>query len=109
MPPIVTIRAVTIGFRGPSLLDNVSGTIDAGQRIGLLGRNGAGKTTFMKLLSGEIEPDHGEIIRSPGVTVALLPQDVPHNLHGTIAEVVSQGLPDDHREPDAIWKGERQV
>lgn len=110
MPPLLTIRELTIGFRGPSLLDGVSCTIEPGQRIGLLGRNGAGKTTFMRLLSGQVESDHGEIIRAPGVKVALLQQDVPQDVQGTIAEVVAQGLPrvdaDDH---DAVWKGEHQL
>ena len=110
MPPLLTIREVTIGFRGPSLLDAVSCTIDPGQRIGLMGRNGAGKTTFMRLLSGQIETDHGEIIRAPGVRVALLQQDVPQDVQGTIAEIVTLGLPradeDDH---DAVWKGQHQL
>lgn len=110
MPPLLTIRELTIGFRGPSLLDAVSCTIEPGQRIGLLGRNGAGKTTFMRLLSGQVEPDHGEIIRAPGVRVALLQQDVPQDVQGTIAEIVARGLPvapeDDH---DAVWKGQHQL
>jgi ATP-binding cassette subfamily F protein uup len=109
MPPLVTIRDVTIGYRGPSLLDEVSTTIESGQRIGLLGRNGAGKTTFMRLLSGQAQPDHGEIILGPQVNVALLPQDVPGHLHGTITEVVTQGLAADHHEHEAAWKAERQV
>ncbi len=45
--PLITIRDLTIRFRGPALLDGVNCTIEPGQRIGLLGRNGAGKTTLM--------------------------------------------------------------
>jgi ATP-binding cassette subfamily F protein uup len=108
MPPLVTIRELTIGYRGPSLLDHVNTQIEPGQRIGLLGRNGAGKTTFMRLLSGQVEPDHGEVLVHPGVTITLLPQDVPNDLKGTIAEVVAKGLPP-HDEHEAGWKGERQI
>ena len=62
---LLKIENLSIGFRGPSLLDNVSAVIEAKQRIGLLGRNGAGKTTLMRLLSGEIDPDHGSISVRP--------------------------------------------
>ena len=58
---LVTIKDLSIRFRGPLLLDGVSCQIDAGQRIGLLGRNGAGKTTFMRILRGDVEPDNGEV------------------------------------------------
>jgi ATP-binding cassette subfamily F protein uup len=106
--PLVTLRDISIRFRGPSLLDNVSCQIDEGQRIGLLGRNGAGKTTFLRILSGEVEPDHGDVVFAPGTKVALLPQDVPQDIHGTIAEVVAQGLPPG-RGPEHAWKDEQQI
>src|SRR6266436_817429 len=96
---LITVRELRIGFRGPPLLNNVSCQIESGQRIGLLGRNGAGKTTFMRILSGEVEPDAGEVSFAPGTTVALLPQDVPSNITGRIRDVVLQGLrhdKDDH-------------
>ena len=81
-----------MGFAGPPLLDRVNCRIEAGQRIGLLGRNGAGKTTLMRLLSGDAEPDHGEIVFAPGTRVALLPQDVPLDWSGSIAEIVAAGI-----------------
>ena len=110
--PLVTVNELSIGYRGPLLLDEVSCQIDSGQRIGLLGRNGAGKTTFMKILSGEVEPDSGEVIVGPYTNVALLPQDVPQGMNGTVADIVALGTrptkiqePDDHPE----WKLEQQV
>ena len=89
---LITINDVSIRFRGPALLDDVSCQIEAGQRIGLLGRNGAGKTTLMKLICGETQPDNGKIIFAPGITTSLLPQDVPHDVSGTIEEVVASGI-----------------
>ena len=56
--PLVTIDDLSIGFRGPLLLDGVSAQVDVGLRIGLLGRNGAGNTTLLRMLSGKIQPDH---------------------------------------------------
>ncbi len=90
--PLVTIRDLTIRFRGPALLDGVDCTIEPGQKIGLLGRNGAGKSTLMRLLMGQVEPDHGTVVWSPGARVAFLPQEVPDNLQGSVEEVVRQGV-----------------
>ncbi len=88
----ITINELSIGFRGPLLLDGVSCQIEPGERIGLLGRNGSGKTTLMRILCGEVEPDAGEVILAPGTRVALLPQHVPQDIHGTVAEVVASPL-----------------
>jgi ABC-type transport system involved in cytochrome bd biosynthesis fused ATPase/permease subunit len=74
--PLITVRDLSVGFRGPLLLDGVTCQIDAGQRIGLLGRNGAGKTTFMRVLCGDLAPEAGEVSFAPGVRLSLLPQDV---------------------------------
>src|SRR5688572_27776090 len=106
---LITVRELRIGFRGPLLLDGVSCQIEPGQRIGLLGRNGAGKTTFLRILSGQVEADYGQVVFAPGTTVSLLPQDVPQDLTGTIEDVVAQGLPaaaDDH---DTAWRAQQQL
>ena len=90
---IVTFRELSVGFHGPLLLDHVDCQIEAGQKIGLLGRNGSGKTTLMRILRGDLPPDAGaKSSGAPGMRVSLLPQDVPQNVSGTIAEVVAQGL-----------------
>src|SRR6187401_1976720 len=104
---LVAVKELRIGFRGPLLLDGVSCQIESGQRIGLLGRNGAGKTTFLRILSGQIEPDRGTVDFAPGATVSLLPQDVPLHLTGTIHDVVAQGVlvPSDVHE--SSWKAEQ--
>ncbi len=56
---LVTIRELSIRFRGPPLLDGISCQIERGQRIGLLGRNGAGKSTLLRILCGQVEAYHG--------------------------------------------------
>ncbi len=108
MPPLVTLQNLSIRYRGPALLDGVSCQIEPGQRIGLLGRNGAGKTTLMRILSGEVEPDSGEVTFAPATKIALLPQDVPQNLHGSIAAVVATGLEAPQLEEHA-WQQEQKV
>lgn len=89
---LISIHNLSIAFGGPPLLDDISLEIHKGQRISFLGRNGAGKTTFMKILAGIVHQDSGEIITEPGVTVAYLPQDVPAEGSGTIYETVAKGL-----------------
>jgi ABC transport system ATP-binding/permease protein len=106
---LIQLNDVSITFRGPPLLDGVTCAIEPGQRIGLLGRNGSGKTTLMRLLSGQVQPDHGACIVSPGAKVALLPQEVPHDLHGKVTEVVLEGLPEEDRDYSHLWQAEEKV
>jgi ATP-binding cassette subfamily F protein uup len=106
---LVQLNDVTIGFRGPPLLDGVSCAIEPGQRIGLLGRNGSGKTTLMKMLAGQLRPDHGDCVVSPCVKVAILSQEVTRDLQGRIADVVLHGLPEDDRDDAHHWQAEQRV
>ncbi|MCX5812385.1 MAG: ATP-binding cassette domain-containing protein [Proteobacteria bacterium] len=88
---LLLINDVSLNFGGPQLLDGVTLQIEVGERIGLLGRNGSGKSTLMKLLAGHITPDSGGIIRNSNVKIALLAQDVPDDLPGTVYDVVAAG------------------
>ena len=74
------------------MIDGVTFHIERGQRVCLLGRNGAGKSSLFKLLQGKMSPDGGEIWRQQGVTVAELAQDVPAEFDGTVFDVVAGGL-----------------
>lgn len=86
---LISLQEITVQFGGPPLLDQVSLHIEPGERTCLTGRNGEGKSTLLKLLAGIIEPDQGRIIRQPGLRVAMLTQDIPQDLSGTIAEIVA--------------------
>jgi ABC transport system ATP-binding/permease protein len=89
---LLGMQDVGIAFGGPPVLDHARFAIERGERVCLLGRNGAGKSTVMKLLDGTIAPDSGEIVRQTGVTVARLEQEVPADIEGTTFDVVAQGL-----------------
>ena len=91
---LLGMQDVSIAFGGPPVLDRAAFSIERGERICLLGRNGTGKSTVMKLLDGTIAPDSGEIVRQTGETVARLEQEIPSDLSGTIFDVVSAGLGD---------------
>ncbi|GMV79439.1 MAG: energy-dependent translational throttle protein EttA [Planctomycetota bacterium] len=86
---LLSLRNVFLGFSGPTLLDGIDLQIEPGERIGLMGRNGSGKSTLLKLLSGSLTPDEGECNRSKGSTCAILAQDVPVDMRGSIFEIVS--------------------
>jgi ATP-binding cassette subfamily F protein uup len=88
---LIWLHDVSVSFGGSRLLDDVTLQVEPGERIGLLGRNGSGKSTLMKLLVGEIAPDAGEIVPNGDVSIAMLPQDVPDDLPGTVYDVVASG------------------
>lgn len=91
MPILIWGNDITVSFGGPMLLDGAKFQIAAGERIGLVGRNGSGKTTLLKVLTGEIVPERGEIKGCGDVGVAMLPQEVPADLPGTVYDVVAAG------------------
>lgn len=106
----ISCSELTIGFRGPLLLDSVSCRIEPGERIGLLGRNGAGKTTFLRMVAGRVQPDGGTMAVSANTRIWLLPQDVPVEYTQRVEEVVGLAwelLPPSHDE--AAWDRPRQV
>jgi ATP-binding cassette subfamily F protein uup len=89
---LIGLQDVSLAFGGPAVLDHATLTIDRGDRVCLLGRNGAGKSTILKLLDGSILPDDGSVVRQGGVTVARLEQDIPTDVSGTIFDVVAAGV-----------------
>jgi ABC transport system ATP-binding/permease protein len=89
---LLSLRNVSLAFGGPRLLDQVELQIEQGERVCLLGRNGEGKSTLLRLLQGEIKPDEGQVIRQQGLRIARLPQDVPRDQAGTVADQVAHGL-----------------
>lgn len=88
------------------LFDGVDLTIEQGERLCLVGRNGTGKSTLMKLLCREVIADDGDIIHSPDLKIARLQQDVPHGSDARVFDIVAQGLTDLHPEDEwqVQWK-----
>ncbi|MEO8635432.1 MAG: ATP-binding cassette domain-containing protein [Gemmatimonadales bacterium] len=89
---LLGMRDVSIAFGGPAILEGANLGIERGERVCLLGRNGTGKSTLMKLLDGSVAPDAGEVIRQTGTSIARLEQDVPGDIGGTTFDVVAAGL-----------------
>ncbi|MFH0974869.1 MAG: ATP-binding cassette domain-containing protein [Spirochaetota bacterium] len=88
---LLNLQNVSFGFGSIPLLDCVDLQIHQGEKICLLGRNGAGKSTMMNLINGGIEPDSGSMFREKGLKTALLSQEVPRDLSGTVYAVIAGG------------------
>lgn len=93
MASAYAFQDVTIFYSEKELMNNVYLTISEGDRIGVVGRNGAGKSTFLRLLSGKEEPDHGEINVKRGMSVAFLPQTPVLREDDTITQAALDYLP----------------
>ena len=89
---LITLQNISLSFGSPPLLDNLDLSIDQGERICLIGRNGEGKSTLMKLIAGELAADEGQVRKRGGVRIARLTQEVPRGYAGTVFELVADGL-----------------
>ena len=90
--PLLRLDKVSLHFGTQVLLDEVDLVISRCEKLGLLGRNGTGKTTLLKVLAGELSPDSGERWLRPGVKLARLEQTLPEGDELTVFEVVAAGL-----------------
>jgi ATP-binding cassette subfamily F protein uup len=92
--PLFRLSDVQLSYGTHVLLDHVDLTIQPGERWGLLGRNGAGKSTFLRLLGGKILPDGGEVWRQPEIRIAWLDQELPEATSQNVYDYVADGLAD---------------
>lgn len=111
----ITIRDVQLAFGGPALLDGANFNLERGERVCLIGRNGEGKSTLLKLIEGSLLPDQGEIALQNGITISMLAQDVPMD-SGKVADIVAEGageaalvLKEYHEASDACVLGDMEA
>lgn len=98
--PLIRFNSVQFSHGGPPLLDNLSFSVEAGEHIGLLGRNGVGKSTLLQLIAGELHADNGTIEIENGCKVARLIQDVPDGADETVYQMVEKGFEDGPDRPE---------
>jgi ATP-binding cassette subfamily F protein uup len=89
---LVNLQTINVSFGEPLLLEEATFSIDRGERVCLIGRNGTGKSTIMKIIIGELIPDSGKIVYQQGVHITLLTQEVPRDVQGSVFEVVSSAF-----------------
>jgi len=105
--PLLQLQQVTLRYTDLPLLDKVDLQIDPGERVCLVGRNGTGKTSIMRVISGEEKPQSGDITKPNGVVLTRLPQEVPDGIIGTVYEVIHAGLRIGGTEED--WEADVRV
>ena len=91
---LVNLEKISLAYGHKQLLDNVELAIEPRERICLVGRNGTGKSSLLKIIDGQITPDDGRVILDPQMKISRLEQDVPNDDHRTVYEVVTSGLGD---------------
>ena len=106
--PLVTLDRVSIAYGHLPLLDDVAMQVDARERVSVIGRNGTGKSTLLKVISGDLSADSGTLWRQPSLRVARLEQDVPLSAHRTVFDVVAEGHTH-HLEADEAWLKDHHV
>ena len=92
--PLVTLDHVSLAFGHLPLLDDLVLRIERGERVCVVGRNGTGKSTLLRIISGEQRPDDGSVWTEPGSRMARLEQDVPFSTDRAVFDVVAEGLGD---------------
>lgn len=91
---IFSIDNLCLAFGTHVLLDHASFSLEKGERVCLIGRNGTGKTTLMRLIQGDMQADEGDIHKKDGLLIASLSQEVPHEASGSVFDIVASGLGD---------------
>ena len=89
---LIALNRVSLGFGAGLLLDQAEFVLQEGERVGLIGRNGTGKSTLMKLVDGRIAADSGEIVRTPALRSVLLDQEPVFDPGLTIEQVIAGGF-----------------
>lgn len=97
---LLSVQSLSLRYGGPPLLDEVSFTLDRGERVCLLGRNGEGKSTLMRLLAGLEKPDRGTLAFTSGTRLATLSQVFPASRPGTVRELIEEDHPEEIHEHD---------
>ena len=105
---LVSMRGIRLSFGSGLLLDNIDLNIEPGDRACLVGRNGTGKSSLLKILHGDLPPDNGEIQTSTETRMSYLPQDVPADISGSVEEIAASWLTRSSHS-DAHWSSHHVV
>ncbi len=102
--PLINCKTLHLAFGDVALLDHVDFSVDSRERIALIGRNGAGKSSLLRILIGESAPDDGEVVREKGVRVASVQQEPSFADGATVTSAVESGLAAEDPHDDESWR-----
>jgi ATP-binding cassette, subfamily F, member 3 len=106
---LVSVLNLSVIFVGRELFNNVNFSIEQGQKIGLVGPNGSGKTTILRLMIGEMQPDSGEIRIAKGTRVGYLPQDIYETLSGNLLSYLVDSVPSRAAIRQELERAEQEI
>ncbi len=106
---LISSENVSFGFNGGSLLENVAFTLSEGERVGLIGANGEGKTTLIRLILGELEPESGALFRKNGIRIGYLAQNGGYDSENTVYGEMREIFAADIRAIESLREVERKI
>ena len=106
---LYTITGAQLAFGHVALLDHADFSLEAGERVGLIGRNGAGKSSLLKIVADLTKPDDGLVTRQQGLTTVYVPQEPEFDTDDTVFEAVAAGLTHARELLDRIRRGRQST
>jgi ATP-binding cassette subfamily F protein uup len=92
--PLLQLSEISLAYGHVALLDHTDLVIEPGEHIGLIGRNGTGKSSLIRIIAGETKPDGGKLFVEPGLKLASVPQEPAFEEDHTVFEAVAVGVGD---------------
>ena len=106
---LINATQLQFGYAGETLLENLCFTINEGDRVGLIGANGEGKTTLIRLILGELIPDSGELFKKSGIRIGYLAQNGGYDSHNTVWQEMLEIFAEDRRLLAALTETEKAI
>ena len=106
---LLSLSAASLAFGQAPLLDRADFSLRANERVGLIGRNGAGKSSLLKLLAGTQQADDGELQSRQGLRTAYVPQEAQLAAGSSVFEAVAEGVQEVRELIDAYMQGEGEL
>ena len=106
---LINANGLYFGYAGESLLENITFTLNEGERVGLIGGNGEGKTTLIRLMLGELDAESGSLARKNGIRIGYLAQNGGYDSYNTVWEEMLEIFAEDRRLLAALGETEKAI
>ena len=106
---IIDLQGINLAYGGPPLLERIDLQLAPGERVCLVGRNGTGKSSLLRVIAGQSPADAGQIHRKPGLRVAMVQQEVPSGSVGSVGELIIEGATRPPDEEPWEWQRRRDI